>query len=64
MLQSKKQYMDLLTKVATLLSIPVIPSLEIVLEKFGGTRYKAEIIRLTEEYKVMIVLSSFNRINS
>ena len=53
MLQSKKQYMDLLTKVATLLSIPVVPTLETVLEKFGGTRYKAEVTRLTEEYKVV-----------
>lgn len=54
MIDNKKRYIELLRKVSTLLSLPITPSIDIVMEKFGGHRYKSEIARMSEEYRVII----------
>lgn len=55
MLEDQKKYKALVIKVATLLSIPVVPTLDEVIEKYGGTRFKPDIQRMTDKYKVGIV---------
>lgn len=52
MIEDRRRYKNLVIKVATLLSIQVIPSLDEVIEKYGGTRFKPDIQRMTEKYKV------------
>lgn len=53
MIENKQRYMNLVIKVGTLLSINITPSLDSVMEKFGGNRYKEEVIRMAEEYRVV-----------
>lgn len=52
MLDDRRLYMNLVIKVATLLSINLTPSLDRVVERFGGERYKEKIKQIEEEYKV------------
>ena len=52
MLDDKKRYLTLLVKVAALLSINVVPSLDVAVAQFGGDRFKEEIAKLSVEYKV------------
>lgn len=56
MIENRQRYMNLVIKVGTLLSINTTPSLDSVMEKFGGNRYKEEAIRMAEEYRVVYSL--------
>ena len=57
MLEDQRKYNNLVIKVAILLSIPVVPTLDEVIEKYGGIRFKPDIQRMAEKYKVGIVCS-------
>lgn len=57
MLEDQRKYKNLVIKVAILLSIPVVPTLDEVIKKYGGIRFKPDIQRMAEKYKVGIVCS-------
>ena len=54
MLEDKKRYLTLLVKVAALLSINVVPSLDSAVSQFGGDRFKEEIQKYSMEYQVCL----------
>ena len=53
MVSDPNVYRSVVARIASFLSLPVVPYLKSLIEKYGGDRFKSKIIEMTGEYKVL-----------
>ena len=55
MLSDTRQFKPLVSKLAMGLSIPIYPSVDTLVKRYGGERYREQILDRIAEYKVLSV---------